>query len=162
LSGISYSTVERILTGKTKSTSFEVLRDLTLALQGNLDDLSRAASSTDHPETYAAMPQMPDVTPRELATSAELNRLCDTFTGLLHEKDAEYEKDIENLERKHDAEMIALEAKYEKRIASLEASHLREIKSKDKWIVILVAMIVLLSVFAFSMLAYGVTHPEIG
>lgn len=127
LSGVSLSSVERILTGKSKNTSFEILRPLVLALGGNMDDLARAADGTDdiHPETWGKGPDVPTVPDkaRELATAADLNAMTDMFTAMLREKDANYEKHIHALVERHKLELDAVRAEHTQDLAALKDKH---------------------------------------
>lgn len=165
-SGVSLSTVERILTGKAKDSSFQVLRSLTFALQGNLDDLSAAVDSTPgaHPETWGAGPELP-TTPegtRNLATAADLNNMTDMFTAMLREKDANYDRHIQALHRRHAEDIANLKSEHERELASMVRVHERENRSKDRWITWLFGICLALVVFLVFILIYDVLNPEVG
>ena len=165
-SGVSLSTVERILTGKAKDSSFQVLRALTFALQGNLDDLSAAVDSTPgaHPETWGAGPELP-TTPegtRNLATAADLNNMADMFTAMLREKDANYDRHIQALHRRHADDIANLKEAHRDEIANLKDEHDRERKYKNKWISWLFSICLTLVVFFVFILVYDVLNPNVG
>ena len=166
LSGVGLSTVERIITGKSKDSSFEVLRNITLVLQGNLDDLSAALGYAPglHPETWGAgpvLPKTPEAT-REVASSADLNRMMDIFSGMLREKDDNYERHVEALNKRHAAEIDRLRADYEADIAQLRADHEREIAVKNRWITWLFVICMLLVLSVLFAVAYDMMHPGMG
>lgn len=165
-SGVSYSSVERILKGKAKNTSFEILRALTFALEGNLDDLSRAVDSTPgiHPETYGAGPELP-TTPegvRTLATAADINTITDMFADLLREKDANYDRHIQALHRRHAEDIANLKAEHERELAGLIRAHARECGYKNKWITWLFVICMCLVAFLTFVMVYDVLNPDVG
>lgn len=166
LSGVGLSTVERILSGKAKDSSFKVLRDITLALQGNLDDLSAAIDSTPgiHPETWGAGPVLPKSpeAKREVASSADLNRMMDMFSDMLREKDDNYERHMDVLNKRHADEIDRLRNDYEADIEQLRADHEREIAVKNRWITWLFVICMLLVLSVLFAVAYDMMHPGMG
>lgn len=176
-SGVSLSTVERILTGKAKNSSFEVLRALTFALQGNLDDLSAAVDSTPgaHPETWGAGPELPS-TPegtRNIATSADINTMMVMFSDMLREKDENYERHIAALRERRKEDLASQRAEHARELESLRAEHAREIAAmvkahdrereyKNRWITWLFSICLTLVVFLVFILVYDVLNPDVG
>lgn len=162
MSKVSLSTVERILSGKAKSTSFEILRDITFVLGGNMDDLARAVDSTPeaHPETYGAGPVLPTVPEkaRELATAADLNALYDMFSGLLRDKDANYDHHIQALHARHAEAVGNLRSEHERELQNMKRVHERE---RDRMInqnlcknVVIVGLIALVIVMLVLIVLY--------
>lgn len=166
LSKTSVSTIDRILSGKAKSTSFEILRDVTFVLGGNMDDLARAVDSTPsvNPETFGDGPELPTVPEkaRELATAADLNILYDMFSGLLRDKDANYDRHIQALHRRHAEDIANLKTEHERELAGLIRAHERECGYKNKWITWLFIICLCLVAFLTFVVIYDVLNPEIG
>ena len=165
-SGVSLSTVERILAGKAKDSSFKVLRDLTFALEGNLDDLSAAMDSTPgiHPETWGAGPILPK-TPegmREVATSADINHMADAFLTALKDKDAAHAAQARSRVAMYEEEIKRLNEHHKEEVRTLHQSYLREIRTKDRWIKWLFTITVILVVFLVAVLVYDILNPNIG
>ena len=166
LSKTSVSTIDRILSGKAKNTSFAILRDVTFFLGGNMDDLARAVDSTPgvNPETFGNGPELPTVPEkaRELATAADLNSLYDMFSGLLRDKDVNYDRHIQELHRRHAEDIASLKAEHERELAGIVRAHERECNYKNKWITWLFVICLCLVAFLTFVMIYDVLNPEVG
>ena len=166
LSKTSVSTIDRIMSGKAKSTSFEILRDVTFVLGGNMDDLARAAKSTNdvHPETWGAGPDIPTVPEkaRELATAADINGMMDMFTAMIKEKDANYDRHIQALHRRHAEDIANLKTEHERELNGLVRAHERECNYKNKWITWLFGICLCLVAFLTFIVIYDILNPEVG
>lgn len=165
-SGVSLSTVERVLSGKAKNASFDVLRALTFALEGTLDDLSAAVDSTPgiNPETYGAGPVLPS-TPegaREVATSADINRMTDAFLTALQDKDDACSEQLRLQSAAHKEEIAHLNERYAADKAALDTSYMREIRTKDDWIKGLSILSVVLGAALLMVLTLDILNPFIG
>lgn len=162
MSDVSLSTVERILAGKAKNTSFEVLRAITFALQGNMDDLAKAVDSTpgEHPETYGNGPALPTVPEkaRELVTAADLNTMLDMFTAMLREKDANYDRHIQAMHRRYADDISILRREHEMSASSVKEEHARAIRRYEQQLarkdIIVYIMVGLLIVFLVAAILY--------
>ena len=167
---ISLSTVERVLSGKGKDPSFNVLRSLGKALGANMDAIERAVDSLDSTESTESAPRGSDsdVTPptvpeksAKLATAADLNATADMFVAMLREKDEYYERLMQSIHKRHADDVSNLRAQYEREISGMSTAHAREARSKDRWITLLAIVSMMALLATMTMMLAAIKSPNV-
>ena len=145
-SGLTTSTVRRILSGDTQGPSIDNVKDIVLAMDEPIETLFEIMAASYGMPTTAAAPQTPEeVSAEHTEYESWLNAsLVNLYVERLAEKDARitdlrqrldnYKSELASHDEIHKAELAEVSHEYDAKLAAVNQEHKEALALKDKWI----------------------------
>ena len=173
-SGLTTSTVRRILSGDTQGPSIDNVKDIVLAMDEPIEKLFEImAASYGQPNTAKA-PQTPEeVSAEHTEYESWLNAsLINLYVDRLAEKDVRindlrqrldnYKAELAAHDEKHKAELAEISHECDAKLAAANQEHKEALALKDKWIHRLFVVALVFIVFLIGLMVFDLLNPHMG
>lgn len=173
-SGLTTSTVRRILSGDTQGPSIDNVKDIVLAMDEPIETLYEIMSAAYGMPTPATAPQTPeDISEEHTEYESWLNAsLVNLYVERLAEKDERitdlrqrldnYRMELAAHDEKHKTELAELGHEYDAKLAALTQEHKEALAQKDKWIHRLFIVALVFIVFLIGLMVFDLLNPHVG
>lgn len=173
-SGLTTSTVRRILSGDTQGPSIDNVKDIVLAMDEPIEKLFEIMAASYGMPTTAAAPQTPEeVSDEHTKYESWLNAgLVNLYVERLAEKDARitdlrqrldnYKSELAAHDEQHKAELAEASHEYDAKLAAINMEHKETLAQKDKWIHRLFIVALVFIVFLIGLMVFDLLNPHMG